>query len=144
MRLIIFRGKRTDNGAVVEGYLTKKMVFRNKSNDGVLVDAIVTAVYYNEDREVVEEWHEVDKNTIGQYTGLKDCNSTEIYEGDILSTTSPEVHKEVYWEEEDARYLLRNINLGNYTDGGALEKRYVKIAEMVVIGNKYDNPELLN
>jgi len=77
------------------------------------------------------------EETVGRYTGLNDKNGKEIYEGDIFK-----------WEDNTFGYI-------KYKDGSF----YLKIAEIYspwlrvikheleneleVIGNIYDNPELL-
>lgn len=80
---------------------------------------------------------------IMQYTGLKDKNGKEIYEGDILGWEEKGSNKhKVFWNNE--RSAFRTISLVKPAAG--LESRMDEIlryAGIKVIGNIYENPELL-
>jgi uncharacterized phage protein (TIGR01671 family) len=79
---------------------------------------------------------EVDPETVGQYTGLKDKNGKKIFEGDIVREKSRSLFI-VEWGKEATSNMLHNIQTGNemyflYREG------YIE-----VIGNRWDNPALL-
>lgn len=83
--------------------------------------------------------YEVDKETIGQYTGLHDKNGKEIYEGDIIQILGGEYEQGFYeWNEivqiKDLIYDGFNLMMAISQIGNKAIK---------VIGNIYDNPELL-
>ena len=77
------------------------------------------------------DWKLVKNMTVHRYTGLKDSKGTEIYEGDILTELGHV--KKVEWSEEGAGwvFVVLHNTIHNYS------------ASIVVIGNIYENPELL-
>lgn len=120
MREILFRGKRTDNGEWIEGYLD--------------ANSTTKLVFIRTPREIYTDVNMVDPSTIGQYTGLKDKNSKRIFEGDILRSGYICVVK--YGEFNCA---CCDGVYGWYFDGGDI--RLCELYE--VIGNIHDNPELI-
>ena len=103
--------------------------------------------YINERGKVVDEQSHFDKGftnglDIMQYTGLKDKNGNEIYEGDIIRTTYPDCTAVVVWEEDTVRYI-------GYTIESERKIIYVDMVDrndkpaVEIIGNIYENPELL-
>ena len=87
--------------------------------------------------------HNEDDLVVMQYTGLKDKNGKEIYEGDICTFLNP-YNKETY--RRIVRYCHLLACFGLYTDMETTyeyESDWLKIKDVEVIGNIYENPELL-
>lgn len=130
MREILFKAKRKDNGEWVEGYY----VYCRKRH--YILPVLNKAIGFDE-RE--DEWVEADPNTICQYTGLTDKNGKRIWENDICDTF-----------ENDSKEILRNVV--KFEDGcfKVFKKHYLSMhldcyeeSDLKVIGNIFDNPELL-
>ena len=75
-----------------------------------------------------------------QYTGLKDKNGTEIYEGDICNCREYECFGKIEWNEDNAGFYFYVA-----VEGGGFDEEclYEYADELEVIGNIHDNPELL-
>lgn len=82
--------------------------------------------------------------TIGQYTGLTDKNGKKIFEGDVVSTDLKRPYNIVVFR--DGCFMF-NCNDGNqdYYDImlPILQSEHTRYEYGEVIGNIYDNPELL-
>jgi uncharacterized phage protein (TIGR01671 family) len=118
MREILFRGKGD-----------------KKYNDGMWYFGVPIRCYDsdwqictdNSKRTVIPE-------TIGQYTGLKDKNGTKIFEGDIVLLKGYDEPYQVVFDESCFQAYSDSVRyaMDNFYD-----------YEIEVIGNIYDNPELL-
>lgn len=89
---------------------------------------------------------DIDPDTVGQYIRKKDKNGNEIYEGDIMQYNSllrPEKYYRyvIAWNPMDMAFGCASLEHAflNCPDigGGA------QITDSIIIGNIYDNPELL-
>lgn len=126
MRDIEFRGKQTDNGEWVYGVPTK-----DGRGEMVMVENIFECEEYNcRGANCLY----VDENTVGQYTGLKDKNGTKIFEGDIVLLKGYDEPYQVVFDESCFQVYGNSICyvMDNFYDH-----------DIEVIGNIYDNPELL-
>lgn len=132
MREILFRGKRIDNGEWVEGnlFVPDKVDFRKPPTEILMGTNIVRISY------------EVDSETVGQYTGLKDKNGKRIFEGDIIGTRYDSLYPD-HVTVEVVKWFRNGwaIQEGDYMPDSLTEDGILPYSE--IIGNIHDNPELL-
>ena len=100
----------------------------------------------------------IDTETIGQFTGLYDCNEKEIYEGDIVEWTffyndvagnggviySDTIVKGIIeWEQGGFILKVTENDFENAGQYGISSLVTDTENDVIVIGNIHDNPELL-
>lgn len=103
------------------------------------------------DETVLGKYGRVDPDTVGQYTGLKDMNGVKIFEGDIIKAHYANALKSDFVEYvvfHNGRFSATPDNAHCWTmlaDGvrHPRQDKTVYMESCEVIGNIYDNPELL-
>lgn len=131
-REILFRAKHIHamdsnehlDGTWVHGYLSDKNYINDKSLEGEFL---------------------VDENTICQYTGLTDKNGKKIFEGDIVRYG--EICGEVKFGLHESNWQICKYNQGFYIEFPEEDLYRKELGyyenKVVVIGNIYDSPKLL-
>lgn len=126
MREIKFRGKRKDNGEWIEGYYA----YKELSDEHFIIVPTFDPQYTRHPQYFTD--HLVDADTVCQYTGLKDKDEKEIWEGDIL-TAEGMYNDYVIFENGTFRFAGGQMSIVEDWD---------HYSSPQVIGNVYENPEL--
>lgn len=128
MREIKFRGQSVATKKWIYGYPVKNL-------QGWIF--IIEEGNINKFTRVIPE-------TVGQYTGLKDKNGKEIYEGDIIEIVycnSKYMGKVIFNEKTCGFEIWYNSVVGVYGEKATHKINFAMDIEIKVIGNIYDNPE---
>ncbi len=128
----------------------KRMIYFSELTIGLKKGKrIVPYVYFKKDNFAGEL--SLASHKIMQYTGLKDKNVKEIYEGDVFKyyahkgLTISDITGEIFYNNDDACFAYYpkgydvSINLSEFDE---LQNDFLNHIE--VIGNIYESPELLN
>lgn len=125
IRNIKFKAKRLDNGDWVEGY------FYQECNNTYIIEDKQKESMLNRNESFL-----VDPSTVCQFTGMRDCEGKEIWEGDIVRDNYDllcvdNFYEVVYIEEEGAFSFKSLDKVDNY-------EPFVNLFEAYVVGNKFD------
>lgn len=140
MKDILFRAKTTNGNIWVDGYYVEINNQYQYKHLIVLSDAEIDENSFQMTEDIIG-FVEIDIDTLGQYTGLKDKNDKKIFEGDIVRA------KDSFFYN-DGNYKIVYMK-GSFI---ALDKdeseevtfgKDVSLDAFEVIGNIHDNPELL-
>lgn len=140
MRTLLFRGQTRRYGEKL----------KNFSGDPMPSNWVYGGIFHQNNRggdfSIIYSYDPIEKHvvyadTVGQYTGVDDENDTPIYEGDIVKVNVNGLYtictvnwadipaEFQLWQKETLKNTPTHIGFGNYP--------------LFVIGNTYDNPELL-
>lgn len=138
-REIKFRGRDKENWHY--GDLVQEI----RHNDNKLFDGTMTHIrnFEYKNGSYIGDIFPVNPNTIGQYTGLHDKNGKEIYEGDIVYCQTKYGKAKAIIKFIDGKFVAYWNSAITHPQNGHHVACYDINKKFEVIGNIYDNPELL-
>ena len=134
-----FRGKRIDNGEWVYGY------YVHQATTTIYGEIKWLHTIYVPNEAGFTDHFIVDPETVGQYICQKDCHGKDIYEGDVVpqGDNYPSV---IEWQCNREQDEFIGFHLHEIYPKGEPDRWHSMFAytsELEVIGNRYENPELL-
>lgn len=132
----VIRGHQQKIGRWVYGYLV-----RDINGTNYIISEPTWIERENRNSIVFNEIYEVDKDSVGQYVGFKDRRGTEIYSGDIIKIVHNKHYYLVFWHK-DGLFTIKEIGR-NFITNIPEPNKYGIVDYVEVVGNKFDNPELL-
>lgn len=130
--------------------MNREIIFRGKDflkEEWVYGDLVKTKNFVAIKRTNGDYFHptQVSPNTVGQYTGLKDCNGNKIFEGDILQDEhDSKIMHIVRYDDSICSYTAWcPLVHDNWEKGNMISKKWINEFGKIVIGNVTDNPEMV-
>lgn len=145
MRPIKFRGKTKVGNEWIYGTTISQGTIKRKAN-----------MWYMEVAE--NKWKGLQTDSLGQFTGLEDENGKEIYEGDIVdwtffynrigpsggaTETDIQLRGVIKWGKAGFIFEVWRNDFENAGWYGIADLNFDPASDIEVIGNIYDNPELV-
>lgn len=127
----LYRGKRKDNGEWVEGNLVQ-----------TVGGSYIVVPYKHETILGEGSVIEIDPSTICQCTGLRDKNGKLIWENDIVRDAHGNFYK-AFWQNNYYQFSWICVKSDVFSIGAKWDLWSFRSFEIEVIGNIFDNPELL-
>lgn len=145
MKDILFRGKRSDNGEWISGRNIIKFadgsVYMMEQGEQVRFinheTGNVYCMFSNSDSPI---FIKIIPETVGQYTGINDINGNKIFEGDIVNCKSRTDRANMFVSFKDGKFVMELCEEFKENIRGHYQ---IECFDKEVIGNIYDNPELL-
>lgn len=148
-RQIKFRGKRLENGNPTEewvygslrcyyGGIDSDSLFKHDPDPEMYSVGIRACEIFD---PKTRNTYAVNPGTVGQFTGLRDKNGIEIYDGDIISLR--DYVAEVRWNNNISTFCIR-FSFESESDVKPLGSWINGRRSCIVIGNVFDNLELLD
>jgi len=127
MRNIKFRGWEASSNTMIDWSCMRQTAFNTQSiaeqhNATSIYSPLFYRMFNNPSIELM------------QYTGLKDRNGVDIYEGDLIRSLQTSITYQVIWDDDEARF--KTSSKMTYMDADSFSKSEV-------IGNIYENPDAL-